>query len=98
MKKGFTLQQHKNYGIELQNAHDLVVHLSCATANCYGISSKVAKRADKAAQAISLLKSELDNRMYAENDATPDMTTIYYGAQFLKEMAKSKTVNKIENT
>ena len=75
-KPGLTLDEHRALGAELQAIRDRLVKITVITGNSY--PAKVGRCASRAVETIDKLRSELDNRMFAENPNNGMMANVYY--------------------
>ena len=72
-KKGFSLEQHDQSGLELQTMFDRLVEIVVDISNHYPRRSKVDRLAEKAYATIFELRSELDNLACKEHGHRTDM-------------------------
>ena len=79
-KARFTLERHKQVGLELHRIREQLVHLSVEVRNAYPSASKACRRARKAQIAVDELRSALDDELYREHaDNGQDLKGVYYG-------------------
>ncbi|KAB1912367.1 hypothetical protein F8280_33350 [Micromonospora noduli] len=71
---------HVEIGANLQAAHEFLVHLAVDLANTYGKSTRQAREANKALQAVDQLRNVLDGVSAGEMPGDRWSTSIYYGA------------------
>jgi hypothetical protein len=81
MKKRFTLEQHCHAASNIHQAAAEIRALFLKLSKHYPNNSKVVRRAYKADNVLSELKSELDNCICKENPDRDDVTRIYYPVQ-----------------
>lgn len=80
-KKGFSLEQHQQFGDAVHAARAAIVKLSIEASKAYPFKEKVHRRIGKTLDAIEELRCELDSLVFAENRdrGSSENASIYYG-------------------
>lgn len=65
-KRGLSAERHHEIGLELARMNDRLVELSAEIANAYPVKSLAYIRMEIVEKRLFLLRSELDNRFFAE--------------------------------
>ena len=77
---GISWEEHLKLGRELYEMNERLTRLHVEVGNAYGVSSRVSKCLARAAESLSKLRSELDNRVCSEypNRSDHEVTHVYY--------------------
>ncbi|WP_028575048.1 hypothetical protein [Desulfonatronovibrio hydrogenovorans] len=63
----FSLAQHKQYGLMLQDCHDKLIEFQVAVGQAYGVNSPASKFVRLAVHDIKDLKIEMEKIVFLEN-------------------------------
>ena len=80
MKKGLSLDDHKDIGMELYRIHERLVHLSVKIANAYPLRSGAFSSLDRARVHLGKARSELEEKMFKQHGAAGRIDFYYPGA------------------
>lgn len=102
-KSGLSLERHLAIGTWLNELQQEITHLAVEIPNAEGVNSKIAKKMDKLEQALSEVRTELENCMFKhhskelldlERKTGLNPLSIYYGSQNEIKLIKQKFLNK----
>ena len=82
-RRPLTVDEHRELGIYLRGVHERLVKLNVDLANRGPKSSKVVRRAQAAHEALSKLRSELEEEMFRDHpelDGDAVFLNVYYGS------------------
>ena len=81
MKKGFTVEQHKQAGVKLKQVNNLLNTLYCDLRKHYTYRSRVVRLMQRMTKGVMSTKCELDDRLFQEHPQVDyiNKCKTYYG-------------------